>query len=147
MPVCLPLRPSTQNLVWDLINMQNVLNQVSDRSSHLTGKCRKNSKLSAFGPWWLLCHAKLQRHSWRICFVYICLTGNWPSVLWRCWLGGRKSIRPEWWGAGVVVCWSEVQTCIWPSLSDLVWYFVLRPKFSFTSCFAHELGLRPNFRA
>ena len=32
----------------------------------------------------------------------------WPSVLWRCWLGGRKGIRPvkktEWWGAGVVIC-------------------------------------------
>ena len=30
-----------------------------------------------------------------------------PSVLWCCWLGGRKSIRPvktEWWGAGVVIC-------------------------------------------
>ena len=42
-----------------------------------------------------------------------------PSVLWRCWLGGRKGIRPvkNW----VVGCWrgysvwSEVQTCIWPS--------------------------------
>ena len=30
-----------------------------------------------------------------------------PSVLWRCWLGGRKGIRPvktEWSGAGVVIC-------------------------------------------
>jgi len=30
-----------------------------------------------------------------------------PSVLLRCWLGGRKGIRPvktEWWGAGVVIC-------------------------------------------
>jgi len=30
-----------------------------------------------------------------------------PSVLWRCWLGSRKGIRPlktEWWGVGVVVC-------------------------------------------
>ena len=30
-----------------------------------------------------------------------------PSVLWRCWLGGRKGIRSVkygWWGAGVVVC-------------------------------------------
>jgi len=30
-----------------------------------------------------------------------------PSVLWRCWLGGRKGIWPvktEWWGAGMVVC-------------------------------------------
>jgi len=32
---------------------------------------------------------------------------NWPSVLWRCWLGGRKGIRPvkNWVvGAGVVIC-------------------------------------------
>jgi len=30
-----------------------------------------------------------------------------PSVLWRCWLGSRKGIRPvktEWWGAGVDIC-------------------------------------------
>ena len=28
-------------------------------------------------------------------------------MLWRCWLGGRKGIRPvktEWWGASAVVC-------------------------------------------
>ena len=32
-----------------------------------------------------------------------------PSVIWRCWLGGRKGIRPvktEWSGAGVVI-WLE----------------------------------------
>ena len=30
-----------------------------------------------------------------------------PSVLWRCWLGGRKGIRPvkiDWWDAGMVIC-------------------------------------------
>ena len=31
-----------------------------------------------------------------------------PSVLWRCWLGGRKGIRPvkkhEWWGNGMIIC-------------------------------------------
>ena len=30
-----------------------------------------------------------------------------PSVLWHCWMGDRKGIRPvktEWWGAGVVIC-------------------------------------------
>ena len=41
------------------------------------------------------------------------------SVLWRCWLGGRKGIRPVkklsggvlvWWSV-----WSKVQTCMWPS--------------------------------
>jgi len=42
--------------------------------------------------------------SWFISHVVLyCL----PSVLWRCWLGGRKGIRPvktEWWGVGMVVC-------------------------------------------
>jgi len=40
-----------------------------------------------------------------------------PSVLWRCWLGGRKGIRPvktEWWGLAWLSVWSEVQTCTWP---------------------------------
>jgi len=31
-----------------------------------------------------------------------------PSVLWRCWLGGRKGIQPvkklERWGTGIVIC-------------------------------------------
>ena len=43
-----------------------------------------------------------------------------PSLLWRCWLGGRKGIRPVK-NSGAVLAWlsvwSEVQTCIslWPS--------------------------------
>jgi len=40
-----------------------------------------------------------------ICLVWSCLV--LLSVLWRCWLGGRKGIRPvktERWGAGVVIC-------------------------------------------
>ena len=40
------------------------------------------------------------------------------SVLWRCWLGGRKGIQPvktEWWVLAWLSVWSEVQTCIWPS--------------------------------
>jgi len=40
-------------------------------------------------------------------------------VLWRCWLGGRKGIRPvkklKWWDYGVVICLGEVRICIWPS--------------------------------
>ena len=38
---------------------------------------------------------------------HISFTFHLPSVLWRCWLGDRKGIRPvknEWWGAGVVIC-------------------------------------------
>ena len=46
-------------------------------------------------------------------YVYV------PSVLWRCWLGSRKGIRPvKNWVLGCrtwLPVWSEVQTCIWPS--------------------------------
>ena len=39
--------------------------------------------------------------------------------LWRCWLGGRKGIRPvKNLSGGMLAClsvWSEVQTCIWSS--------------------------------
>ena len=51
---------------------------------------------------------------WQLTMMY-----QLPSVLWHCWLGVRKSIRPikiEWWGAGVVSIRSEVQMlCIWSS--------------------------------
>jgi len=36
--------------------MENVLNHVSDRSSHLTAE--RTKKFSAFGPWRLLYHPK-----------------------------------------------------------------------------------------
>ena len=52
-----------------------------------------------------------------------------PSVLWRCWLGGRKGIRPVKNSGGVLAwlsVWSEVQTCIWPR-----W------------CHCHSLSLAP----
>ena len=38
-----------------------------------------------------------------------------PLVLWHCWLGGRKGIRPVKKSAGVLAwlsVWSKVQTCI-----------------------------------
>jgi len=53
-----------------------------------------------------------------------------PSVLWRCWLGGRKGIRPVKNMSGGVMAWlsvwTEMQTCIWPS-----W------------CHCHSLSLAP----
>ena len=43
---------------------------------------------------------------------------NMPSVLWCCWLGGRKGIQPvKKLRDGVLVwlsVWGEVQICIWP---------------------------------
>jgi len=41
-------------------------------------------------------------------FLVLCCTAVLPSVLWRCWLGGRKGIRPvkifEWCSTGMVIC-------------------------------------------
>jgi len=50
----------------------------------------------------------LAKPSLPVCAISIYSCGLLvSSMLWRCWLGGRKDIRPvksEWWSAGVVVC-------------------------------------------
>jgi len=42
-----------------------------------------------------------------------------PSVLWLCWLGGRKGIRPVKNLSGGMLAWLcvwvKVHICIWPS--------------------------------
>ena len=49
-------------------------------------------------------------YTWLVTILYFSveyLFNKMPSVLWCCWLGGRKGIRPvktEWWGAGMVIC-------------------------------------------
>jgi len=50
----------------------------------------------------------VQWHNKQNCICILLMWSFVPSVLWRCWLGGRKGIRPvkklEWWGAGVAIC-------------------------------------------
>jgi len=50
------------------------------------------------------------------CFIYQVLHRMaLAAMLWRCWLGVRKSIRPvdiEWWGVGVVVCLERGADCL-----------------------------------
>ena len=56
-------------------------------------------------PWaGAYCLATLGRY---LVIIVLAVCFELPSMLWRCWLGGRKGIRPvktEWWGAGVVIC-------------------------------------------
>ena len=50
--------------------------------------------------------------------LLLCMPFVKPSVLWCCWLGGRKGIRPVKTSGGVLAwlsAWSKVQTGIWPS--------------------------------
>jgi len=57
--------------------------------------------------------------NWTVGFWLNCYISKVPSVLWRCWLGGRKGIRPVKNSSGGVLAWlsvwSEMQTCMWPS--------------------------------
>ena len=77
-----------------------------------TGRQRDTRWMQYFPP---LPRAKSKRATFTIDLLILKL----PSVLWRCWLGGRKGIRPVENGVvGLLVClsvWSEMQTCIWPS--------------------------------
>ena len=74
--------------------------------------------------WTMVCHVE-NVWSYFNCILLICTLGmktvKMPSVLWHCWLGGRKGIRPVKNLSSEVLAWlsvrSEVQTCIWPS-----WY-------------------------
>ena len=63
----------------------------------------------------LTCWEIWSLHTWlmylySLCSLYNSLVKFWivPSVLWRCWLGGRKGIRPvknlEWSGTGMDIC-------------------------------------------
>jgi len=51
-------------------------------------------------------------HSWATLFIHL-FTGWLPSVIWHCWLGGRKGIRPVKKLSDEVLAWlsvcSEVQ--------------------------------------
>ena len=58
-------------------------------------------------------------HSFRFMYETLHVQQSLPSVLWPCWLGGRKGIRPvKKLGDEVLAwlsVWREVQTCIWSS--------------------------------
>ena len=75
------------------------------RQGRQTGQGKYSSALNA------LSHASF--------FVILLNVNAVPSVLWCCWLGGKKGIQPVKKLIGGVLAWlsvwSEVQPCIWPS--------------------------------
>jgi len=75
-----------------------------------------------------------------------------PSVLWRCWLGGRKGIRPvktEWWGAGVVICLERGADLHMTQLMPLplIVSFFSKIQIGFTFLAPAHLGYSPGQRA
>ena len=85
----------------------------------MSQQCRKHWQ-------WALVYHKLQMHNNPMILKIISkirksgyVVDTLPSVLWRCWLDGRKGIRPVKKLIGGVLAWlsfwSEMRTCIWPS--------------------------------
>ena len=63
----------------------------------------KHTHVTLLGRWCPNCELT---PCWIMSYFHI-LCPMLPSVLWRCWLGDRKGIRPvkaEWWDAGMVIC-------------------------------------------
>jgi len=67
-------------------------------------------------------HTECQVISVVVLLVDLCILPNYfvlPSVLLRCWLGGRKGIwllKTELWGTGLVICLEQgANNCVWSS--------------------------------
>ena len=73
------------------------------------------SQLLIFSGWKCYSRTKCSTFYYYAAYVYYTI----PSVLWHCWLGGRKGIRPVKKLSGGLLAWlsvwSKVQTCIWSS--------------------------------
>jgi len=86
--------------------------------------CRRSIVLLTAGSWkWFVasCTRVRCRAVLIVCrdgntqFCIWCLVVCWPSLLWRCWLGGRKGIQPvkNW----VVGCWRVYLSGAWCRLA------------------------------
>ena len=69
---------------------------------------------------------------WIFVFMYFTAVFCFSAELWRCWLGGRRGVRPveaEWWGAdnppGMVVCLQRVAQLVPLPLAPVGSRFVL----------------------
>ena len=100
MHCCWTFAATLSTSCWQNINMDK---SVNTQQQHMDQSYRQNQTFLMTDNWFPNC---LQ------CF-------EMPSVLWRCWLGGRKGTRHVKNLSGGVLAWlsvwSEVQTCIWPS--------------------------------
>ena len=109
---------SCSGVCWTICKSASRSRQTTTPAPHHSGFYRPDALPAA--------HLTASKH-WRQCQMTVTAMLNFtesshlkmiPSVLWRCWLGGRKGIRPVKNFCGGVLAWlsvwSEVQTCMWP---------------------------------
>ena len=76
--------------------------------SHITGSSIRNTwrEEDRGRTGWAAFTWKTTNKKDEIIIHHLIVYHRMPSVLWCCWLGGRKGIRPvktEWWGTGMVM--------------------------------------------
>jgi len=126
---CLSFCPSVCPSYWPLqLHVLGLLlwaRRAGDIDQLLYGWCLAASVLpQAVGDWTWTCSWQIWHSGCLLADVYVDIELNWidmnnncfffSAVLWHCWLGVRKSIRPvkiEWWGVGVIVCLDSGARC------------------------------------
>jgi len=107
-----------QQLLVTVHRRNNIVDSMEeDRKRFICGDiCLRSCDMLMFNVFIVSGYNRVYR-IWWILFCFF--VSQLPSVLWRCWLGGRKGIRPVKKLNGVVLAWlsvcSEVQTCICPA--------------------------------
>ena len=102
------------NIIWSLHKLSSFV-IYTDTSSNF-GLVRMAFKTA---PKFCIWHRTATKQWTKSDYLWLPCLSFLPSVLWHCWLGGRKGIQPYKKMSGGALMWlsvwSELQTCIWPS--------------------------------
>ena len=109
--------------MWDLINMQTDLNHVSDRSSHLTGKCRKKLKIFSVRSVTVIYTAL---HYDVIRDVFVCLHLLEQKLQWFCFILCSQTKKRLAVHFTICILLGSQQKIKWPII--LVWFWKRKPN-------------------
>jgi len=99
--------------------------QIRYQALPVDGPARRWNKLTRHCDFLLVFYSNRSRFHdfWRYINLCVCMYVKiLPTVLWSCWLGGRKGIQPvktEQWGAGMVICLERGADLHMPQLMPL----------------------------
>ena len=90
---------------------------LSDSLSFFHSSITMNHFHNLIQYWTIVCYDELANNKWfTFCIQHNITISGWPSVIWHCWLSGRKGIQPVKKQSGGVLAWlsvwREVQACI-----------------------------------
>ena len=96
----------------------------------ILGHHRVTQRDTCWAPWSLAVQKSTTTNNHHYYYYYYYYYSKSPSVLWRCWLGGKKGIqRVKKLSGGMLAwlsVWDEVQICISPSWCHCTHYLLLQ---------------------